>query len=84
MDQKDLDTKNIISVLEQWNRVFAFIFIQEKGQIEDYIIDAANKRFIARGQKDYQTADAMRKLIEKAGYIVEDRKDKCSIKKKES
>ena len=84
LDEKEIDTKNILDLLKKWDGVFGFIFQSEKEEIEDHILAAAHKRFIARKEKNYDAADAMRELIENAGYIVEDTKDKCTVKKKES
>ncbi|MCH9616945.1 MAG: Cysteine--tRNA ligase [Chlamydiia bacterium] len=84
MDEQDIDTKNIVILLEKWENVFGFIFTKEKEEIETSILEAAEKRFLARKEKDYTLADTMRKLIEAAGYTVEDTKEKCLVRKKEN
>lgn len=83
MDSGDIDPQNILELLKSWDRVFEFIFHKEKQETPQEILEAAKKRFEARQQKDWTQADAMRELIEKAGYSVEDTKEKCVVRKKE-
>ena len=84
MDKADINTTNILDLLRKWETVLAFIFVVNSEQIDDHILEAANKRYKARKEKDYAQADAMRELIEAAGYVVEDRKDNCVVRRKES
>ncbi|MEN8907380.1 MAG: cysteine--tRNA ligase [Clostridiales bacterium] len=54
----------------------------EKINIDEEIINLVEKRNIARKNKDYATADLLRKEIENKGYILEDLKDKVNVKLK--
>ncbi len=83
IDEKNVNTSQVMEFLHKIDSVLGFIF-SEKESVESYILDAALSRFKARQEKDYLRADAMRQLIENAGYLVEDTKDKCLIKKKEN
>ena len=84
MDEKNVNTSQVLEFLQKADKVFGFIFSEKDEIIENFILDAALARFKARGEKDYVRADLMRDIIEKAGYLVEDTKDKCLIKKKEN
>jgi cysteinyl-tRNA synthetase len=84
LDEEAIDTKNIQALLERWEAVFGFIFAGKKEEVDASILEAAEKRFLARQEKDYKLADTMRKLIEAAGYTVEDTKEKCLVRKKEN
>lgn len=84
LDDGAFNTENVTTLLEKWDRIFGFVFAKEKEEIEEHILEAATKRFTARKEKDYALADKMRDLIESAGYQVEDTKEKCVVRKKES
>ncbi|MCH9621628.1 MAG: Cysteine--tRNA ligase [Chlamydiia bacterium] len=84
MDEDEIDASGVIELLKKFDKVFGFIFEREKQEIAEEILKAAKARFMARQEKDYTKADAMRELIERAGYIVEDTKEKCVVRRKES
>ena len=84
MDEKEINGSSVIELLSTWDKIFAFIFFAQKDEIPEELKHAAEKRFKARQEKNYEKADAMRALIEKAGFFVEDMKDKCVVRKKES
>jgi cysteinyl-tRNA synthetase len=84
MDDGEINSESVLKLLKNFDSVFAFIFNREEEEISEDVLKAAMKRFTARQEKDYAKADAMRELIEKAGYIVEDTKEKCVVRKKES
>ena len=84
MDAEEINAESVLKLLKEFDSVFAFIFNREQEEIAEDVLEAAMKRFTARQEKDYAKADAMRELIEKAGYIVEDTKEKCVVRKKES
>ncbi len=84
MDEKEIDGSSVVGLLKSWDTIFAFIFSAPKDEIPEELKHAAEKRFKARQEKNYEKADAMRALIEKAGFFVEDMKDKCVVRKKES
>ncbi|MCH9812016.1 cysteine--tRNA ligase [bacterium] len=84
MDEEEVNGENVLEILRKWDKVFGFLFAKEEEEIEPSILEAANKRFMARKEKDYALADTMRELIEGAGYVVEDTKDKCLVRRKEN
>ena len=53
----------------------------EKEEIPSEIIDLAKKRIEAKMNKNWNEADRLRELIKKKGYLVEDTKDDCKIKR---
>jgi len=55
---------------------------QEKLDIPKEVQDLVDKREKARGLKDFERADTMRKIIESKGFVVEDTKDGAVLKKK--
>ena len=55
---------------------------QEKLDVPKEVQDLVDKREKARGLKDFERADTMRKIIESKGFVVEDTKDGAVLKKK--
>lgn len=53
----------------------------EKEEIPNEIKDLAKKRIEAKMNKDWVEADRLREEIKKEGYLVEDTKDDCKIKR---
>jgi cysteinyl-tRNA synthetase len=53
----------------------------EKEEIPNEIKDLAKKRIEAKMNKDWVEADRLRDLIKEKGYLVEDTKDDCKIKR---
>jgi len=84
MDEVEIDGSTLIELLKTWDTIFAFIFFAQNDEIPGELQQAAENRFKARQEKNYEKADALRELIEKAGFVVEDMKDKCVVRKKES
>ncbi|QSH40802.1 cysteine--tRNA ligase [Lentisphaerota bacterium ZTH] len=85
MDAGKLSSKGAQAVLEQFrdfDRVFALFNVDEavKEDIPDAILEMARKRFDARKNKDFATADAMRDQLKEAGWTVEDAADGFRVK----
>jgi len=57
-------------------------FIVTRGSVPDKIKEMAEERLRLREQKKYQEADKLRGKIGEAGFLVEDTKTGCEIKKK--
>ena len=76
------DAKKILALWEKMNKVFGLV-ISEKSEIPEEIKDLAEKRKLAKENKDFVASDDLRKQIEDLGYIVEDLKEnEYKIKKK--
>jgi cysteinyl-tRNA synthetase len=54
---------------------------KEEMTIPEEILELKNERDVARGQKNFAKSDELRKEIEKAGYILEDKNGESVIKK---
>lgn len=69
------DAKNILSLWERINRVLGLKIEEAKVEIPKEIIDLAEERKIAKGNKDFEKSDELRKVIEEKGYLIKDSKD---------
>jgi cysteinyl-tRNA synthetase len=73
MDQKEMDqqqAQETLKILEQMDKVFGLLF--EEKQIPEAIINLAEKRKLAKLNKDFKLADEIRNQINELGYILED------------
>jgi cysteinyl-tRNA synthetase len=73
--------EKILEFFKDCDAVLA-IFSHEEEKAPKEIEEKAQKRFIARQQKDWKLADLLRNEIDKAGYLVEDLPAGFVIKKK--
>jgi cysteinyl-tRNA synthetase len=83
LDEKGRNCTQVIAFIEKVDSVFGCFLSKESEKIEDYILQAAQDRYKARQEKDFSRADTMRAIIENAGYVVEDTKERCLVRKKE-
>lgn len=73
MDQKEIDKKQAeetLDILKKMDKVLGLLF--EEKQIPTTIIELAEKRKLAKRNKDFQLADELRNHINELGYILED------------
>ena len=68
------DAAKILDLFRKFDRIFGFLNVDEakKADIPQEIIDMAQRRVDAKKNKDWAAADALRKEIQDAGYIIED------------
>lgn len=87
-NKSSINSKNKEDILDfienTFNKIFAIINTdkQEKNNIPSKIKKLAEERWTAKINKDYNTADNIRREIEEMGYLIEDIKDKYNIKLK--
>jgi len=76
--------KDILDFIENtFNKVFAIINTEKKDyDIPKEIQGLAEERWQAKNRGDYNKADSIREKIDEMGYIIEDAKDKYTIKLK--
>ena len=73
---------SILSLLKEWDQVLGFV-LPEVEEVPAWIVDKANKRIVARKEKNWALADTLRNEVDAAGYIVEDNTDgSFSLKKR--
>jgi cysteinyl-tRNA synthetase len=65
------NTQDIISLLRRVDTVFAVMRFDE-GELSEEIKEMINKREIVRKDKDYVSADKIRKILREKGIILED------------
>ena len=73
-NQKNIGKSEAKKILEFWekiNRVFG-LALPEKTNVPENIIDLAEKRKMARQEKNFTASDTLRKDIENQGFIIED------------
>lgn len=73
--------EKILSFFRECNFVLG-IFSEEEEKAPQEIEEKAQRRFVARQEKDWKLADLLRNEIDKAGYLVEDLPQGFVIKKK--
>lgn len=83
---KDLDLEsktNLIKLFELLNKVFAVWKLEPKPEeqilIPQEIIDLAEKRVIAKKEKNFKLCDEIREQIKSSGYLVKDTRDGFEI-----
>lgn len=66
-------TRQIQKIVEDIRRKDAYLFRDEAPQeLEELVVYVLNGRELARGARDFKTADAIRDHLSKAGILVED------------
>lgn len=78
---KEPRSQSVYAALEKFNQVLG-LNLQEENQtadIPDEIVKLAEKRWQAKQQKDFATADALRAELSAAGYEIKDTKDGYQI-----
>lgn len=79
---KEPASKNVYETALKFDKVFGLsldLVKEEKAEIPQDIIDKAEKMQLARKEKDYATADAIRNELASLGYIVKNTKDGYEI-----
>ena len=79
---KEPASKNIYETALKFDKVFGLSLDkvkEEKAEIPQDIIEKAEKMQLARKEKDYATADAIRNELASLGYIVKNTKDGYEI-----
>jgi len=74
--------KEIFGLWEKMNKIFGLNISKEDAEIPEEIKKLAEERTEAKKIKDFQKADELRNIIDKKGFLVEDMKEGCKIKKK--
>lgn len=82
MWKSDLKIEDKRTTLWEMDKVLGLNLGQELDEeIPEEIKDLAKKRIEAKTRKDWAEADRIRNLIKEKGYLVEDTRDDCKIKK---
>lgn len=79
---KEPASKNVYETALQFDKVFGLSLDkvkEEKAEIPQDIIEKAEKMQLARKEKDYATADAIRNELASLGYIIKNTKDGYEI-----
>lgn len=79
---KEPASKNVYETALKFDKVFGLsldLVKEEKAEIPQDIIDKAEKMQLARKEKDYATADAIRNELASLGYVVKNTKDGYEI-----
>ncbi len=72
--KSDLSNKNKKATVLDFDKVFGLrLNKQEKTSLPDEILEIVEKRKKARAEKNWEESDRLRNLLQKKGYIVEDR-----------
>ncbi|MBO5926006.1 MAG: cysteine--tRNA ligase, partial [Clostridia bacterium] len=82
---KEPASKNVYETALLFDKVFGLSLDkvkEEKAEIPSEIIEKAEKMQLARKDKDYATADAIRNELSALGYTVKNTKDGYEIDKK--
>ncbi len=74
------DGMDILSFLEECNQVLSVLSFDEMSIPQD-ILNALEKRNIAKKEKNYALSDELRDFILSKGYIIEDTKEGSRVKK---
>lgn len=78
---KEERSQDVYASLMKFNQVLGLNF-EEEDDIPDNIKEKAEKRWQAKKNRDFATADALRKEISDLGYEIKDSKDEYQILKK--
>lgn len=83
MIKSDLNLADKKATLLDFDKVLGLSFDKKifKEEIPSEIKDLAKKRIEAKMNKNWNEADRLRELIKEKGYLVEDTKDDCKIKR---
>ena len=83
---KEDASKDIFDLAITMDRVFGLDlekpYVEEKTDVPQEILDLVEKRKLAKANKDWPTADAIRNQIDALGYTLKDTKDGVEINKK--
>lgn len=80
---RDKKAKGKIKTIEKMDKIFGLdILKKQEVKIPAEIMEIANQREKARARKDWLKADALRRKIEKAGWLIEDTPTGPAIRKK--
>jgi cysteinyl-tRNA synthetase len=63
--------QRLLSILESMDKVFGFI-IHEVNKIPEFILELAQKRKLAKQEKNFAESDRLRDEIKKHGFLIED------------
>lgn len=76
------EAKDVLALLRKFDTVLGILsFENQETEIPKHLEEALQKRIEARQQKKWAEADALRDLIQKAGYIIEDAPTGMRLKK---
>ena len=80
---KEPKSKDVYALITKFNEVLGLNLDEEqqKDKIPQEIKDMAEKRWQAKKNKDFATADTLRAEITKQGYTINDKKDDYEIVK---
>ena len=83
MVKSDLDLADKKATLLDFDKVLGLSFDKDilEEEIPEEIKDLVQKRTEAKINKNWVEADRLRDLIKEKGYLVEDTKDDCKIKR---
>ncbi|MCL4377976.1 MAG: cysteine--tRNA ligase [Actinobacteria bacterium] len=82
MLKSNIPSLDKLDLLYEFDEIFGLNLRHLENEIvPEEIKSLAEKRYIARSNNDFKTADKVRKLIEEKGYTIEDRDNGFSIKK---
>jgi len=80
--KSDLTANQKLATIFDFDRVLGLNLTEVKADvIPEEIIQLAEKRLIAKKNRDFSTADNLRKQIKEKGYFIEDRLNTYSLKK---
>lgn len=78
----DIIDNEKLSIIEYIDEIFGLQLFKEKEVvIPDFIVELAEKRWLAKLNKDFKLSDEIRNEIRELGYIVEDLKSEYLVKK---
>lgn len=79
------EAKNVLHMLEKCNEVLGVLSFEEQApEIPAHLQEALEKRIEARKSKNWAEADALRDLIHREGYVIEDTATGVRLKKDDS
>ena len=78
----NIEAKEILSFLEELDKVFNFIFENKKIEIPDNIENLVEQRKTLRKEKKWEEADKIRQEIEQLGFEIKDTPKGVTIRKK--
>ncbi len=77
--------KEVLEVLEDVDRVLAILPpVREAQELPDDVMVLLEEREAARRAKDFDKADAIRKDLERRGYVIEDRAGSRRVRRKDA
>jgi cysteinyl-tRNA synthetase len=64
--------QKIVHLLQKFDAILGVIFFKEEEKVDPEVIEALEKRNVARKSKQYSLADELREYIYQKGYLIED------------